>query len=55
MLKKYLKDSNKSDILPDFWNIMLEIHKDDPKGYDILVRSLKNTCFLVIFFNLIPF
>jgi len=42
MLKKYLKDSNKSDILPDFWNIMLEIHKDDPKGYDILVRSLKN-------------
>ncbi|EAS04619.2 SET domain protein (macronuclear) [Tetrahymena thermophila SB210] len=35
-IKKYMKENNKRDILPDFWNIMLEIHKDDPKGYDIL-------------------
>ena len=24
------------DILPDFYNIILEIHKNDPKGYDVL-------------------
>lgn len=23
-------------MLPDFYNIQLEIHKNDPKGYDIL-------------------
>lgn len=29
---------NIQDILPDFYNIMLEIHKNDPKGYDVLVK-----------------
>ncbi|EGR33923.1 SET domain protein, partial [Ichthyophthirius multifiliis] len=36
LLKKFIKENNQQNILPDFWNIMLEIHKDDPKGYDIL-------------------
>jgi hypothetical protein len=32
-----MKKLNQNHILPDFYNIMLEIHKNDPKGYDILV------------------
>lgn len=35
--KKQLKQLNQKDSLPDFYNITLEIHKEDPKGYDILV------------------
>lgn len=31
-----MKMVGQKDILPDFYNIMLEIHKNDPKGYDIL-------------------
>lgn len=42
-----MKEINKKDILPDFWNIMLEIHKDDPKGYDILVHLLIVTILLI--------
>ena len=34
-----MKDNNQKDILPDFYNIMLEIHKNEPKGYDILVKK----------------
>lgn len=26
------------DVLLDFYNIMLEIHKNDPKGYNIFVN-----------------
>mmetsp|Transcript_13251 Transcript_13251/g.11336 ORF Transcript_13251/g.11336 Transcript_13251/m.11336 type:complete len:238 (-) Transcript_13251:1458-2171(-) len=36
LIKKYCKDKNKKDELPDFYNIMMERHKDDPDGYDIL-------------------
>ena len=38
VIKTYMKTKkwNKNS-LPDFYNIMLEIHKKDPKGYDILV------------------
>ena len=35
--KKYMKANGQKDILPDFYNIMLEIHKNDPRGYDIMV------------------
>lgn len=34
--KEYLKQCGKRNILPDFYNITLEIHKDDPRGYDVL-------------------
>lgn len=33
-----MKEHNQNNILPDFYNIMLEIHKNDPKGYNILVQ-----------------
>jgi hypothetical protein len=36
LVKKYAKEKNKKDELPDFYNIMLERHKDDPAGYDVL-------------------
>ncbi|EAR85193.3 SET domain protein (macronuclear) [Tetrahymena thermophila SB210] len=35
-IKKYMKDNNQQDVLPDFYNIMLELHKDEVKGIDIL-------------------
>ena len=31
-----MKKFDSKEILPDFYNIMLEIHKNDPRGYDIL-------------------
>lgn len=31
-----MKDHHQKDVLPDFYNIMLEIHKNDPKGTNIL-------------------
>jgi hypothetical protein len=31
------KKEGASDVLPDFYNIMLERHHDDPDGYDILI------------------
>lgn len=37
LIKKYCKEKDKKDELPDFYNIMLEKHKDDPDGYDILI------------------
>ncbi|EGR30374.1 SET domain protein, partial [Ichthyophthirius multifiliis] len=40
-VKKFMKENNQKDVLPDFYNIMLEIHKNDPKGYDILVKKQK--------------
>jgi hypothetical protein len=36
LTKKILKENNHKDVLPDFYNIMLEMHKNEPKGYDIL-------------------
>lgn len=33
-----MKANGIKDVLPDFYNIMLEIHRNDPKGYDILVN-----------------
>lgn len=33
-----MKKLGMKDFLPDFYNILLEFHKDDPKGYDILVN-----------------
>ncbi len=35
-----MKETKQKDVLPDFYNIMLEVHKNDPKGYDILVCSI---------------
>lgn len=36
-MKKYVKEKNMSDFLPDFYhNIVLERHKNDIDGYDIL-------------------
>ena len=32
----YIKMVMKKKSLPDFYNIMLERHKDDPEGYDVL-------------------
>ena len=32
----YIKLVMKKKSLPDFYNIMMERHKDDPEGYDIL-------------------
>ena len=29
--------AKKKDQLPDFYNIILEKHKDDPDGYDIMI------------------
>jgi len=39
-VKKYMKDNNQKDVLPDFYNIMLELHKNEGKGIDILVNEL---------------
>jgi len=36
MIKQCLKMSNRDDKLPDFYNIMLERHINDPEGYNIL-------------------
>ncbi|CAD8155749.1 unnamed protein product [Paramecium pentaurelia] len=35
-IKKQMKEHNQKDILPDFYNIMLDIHRDDIKGIDFL-------------------
>ncbi|CAD8179326.1 unnamed protein product [Paramecium octaurelia] len=35
-IKKQMKEQNKKDILPDFYNIMLDRHLDDEDGIDIL-------------------
>jgi len=35
-----MKDNNQKDVLPDFYNIMLELHKNEGKGIDILVNEL---------------
>jgi len=37
LIKKYCKEKKMINNQPDFYNIMLEKHKDDPDGYDILV------------------
>ena len=37
MIKSYQKEKQKKEILLDFYNIMLEKHKEDPTGYDILI------------------
>ena len=37
VIKKYLKEKNQKNELLDFYNIMIEFHKDDQKGYDVLV------------------
>ncbi|KRX01790.1 hypothetical protein PPERSA_00163 [Pseudocohnilembus persalinus] len=34
--KKCLKQLGEKDSLPEFYNITLEMHKDEPKGYDVL-------------------
>lgn len=31
------KSKDRSDILPDFYNIMIERHMDDPQGYDVMI------------------
>ena len=36
LVKRHCKELKKKDELPDFYNIMLEKHKDDKAGYDIL-------------------
>jgi hypothetical protein len=35
-----MKVNNEKDVLPDFYNITLEIHKNDPKGIDMLVTRI---------------
>lgn len=40
-----MKDNNHKDVLPDFYNITLEFHKNDPKGLDLLVK-----CFVLFKF-----
>lgn len=37
-----MKDNNHKDVLPDFYNITLEFHKNDPKGLDLLVKEIFN-------------
>lgn len=37
IMNQMKKKDGVSDILPDFYNIMMERHHDDPDGYDILI------------------
>lgn len=37
-VKQYLNRKNMKNCLPDFYNIMLEMHHNDPKGYNLLVN-----------------
>lgn len=32
-----MKENLQKDVATDFYNMTLEIHKNDPKGFDILV------------------
>ena len=48
-MKQHLNAKKMKNCLPDFYNIMLERHHNDPDGYDLLVSStLQDTRVIIL-------